>query len=538
MSFTIENILTIENIKGLRLIAGGTGLKRQVKWVTILEVLDELAYLDEGDLLVTTGYGLAEDEKLQNNLIQLLAEKGLAGIAIQPGFSLTEIPPTLVSEANRVGFPILYLPKDLSFSKLTRHILKHLINHQFYLLEYSQKIYNQLTKLVLNNQGLDSIATSLVAMIERPVLVLDLFYNPIAEAFPESNQPESWASLSDIISRITSIISVKPQIISLPNDRTVSLVPITTGSEVLGYLCILNTKDPMEEMDSIALEHAATLAALIMLKDIAVRETKNSLKEDFLEETLKGSNSPQILAKKAAAFGYDKNKGYHLILFDLSNWDLFFNLQQETEMYKLKNYLLSSIEHCISKYGLRYMYKFSQEKILLLLQVKSQKELPDVQKVIQEIISIIKNRYADVSIVAGISNYYSKLENLSLAYQEATRALELAKIHNKPITLFSDIEVYNLFYEISKNSFSQSFYKEKLGVLIEYDSKNNSQLLTTLEHFLNCNGNSQETSTSLFVHRHTLRYRLQRIKEITGLDPLASEDRLKLQIALMLAKVL
>jgi len=538
MSFAIENIFTIENLKGLKLVAGGKGLDRQVKWVTILEVLDELAYLDEGDLLVTTGYGLAEDEELQNTLINFLAERGLAGIAIQPGFSLTEIPAALLREADRLGFPVLYLPKDLSFSRFTRHILKHLINHQFYLLEYSQRIYNQLTKLVLNNQGLDSIAESLVAMIERPVII-DLFYNPIADAFPETNHFEPWGNLSDIIRNVTSLTSIKAQIISLPNDRHLSLVPITTGSEVLGYLAILNPKNPMEEMDSIAIEHAATLAALVILKETAVRETKNSLKEDFLEETLKGINSPQILAKKAAAFGYDKSKGYHLALFNMGNWDLLSNTQRETEMYHLKNYLLSSIEHCISKYGFRYMYKFSSpEKILLLLQVRSKKELADVQKVIGEIISLIKNKYTDISIMAGISNYYSKLESLSLAYKEASRALDLAKIHNKPITLFSDIEVYNLFYEISKKNFSQSFFKEKLGFLIEYDTKNNSQLVTTLEYFLKHNGNLQETSASLYVHRHTLRYRLQRIKEITGLDPLASEDRLKLQIALMLSKVI
>ena len=538
MSFTINNIFTIDDLEGLKLVAGVKGIDRKVKWVTILEVLDELAYLDEGDLLVTTGYGLAEDKELQNTLISLLAKKGLAGIAIQPGFSLKEIPVALLLEADKVGFPILYLPKELSFSKFTRHILKHLINHQFYMLEYSQKIYKQLTKLVLNNQGLDSIATSLVTMIERPVHVLDLFYNPLAEAFPKENHFESWGNLPEIIRNIAPFTSFKEQLINLPNNHQVNLVPITTGSEVLGYLCVLDPKDSMEEMDSIAIEHSATLAALVILKETAVRETKNSLKEDFIEETLKGVNSPQILAKKAAAFGYDKSKGYYLVLFNLGNWDLISNFQRETEMYKLKNYLLSSIEHCISKYGFRYMYKFSQEKILLLLQVSNQKELSHVQELTQEIMNTIKNKYEDISIIAGLSNYYSKLESLSLAYHEASRALDLAKINNKAITLFSDIEVYNLFYEISKQDSSQSFFRDKLGFLIEYDTKNSSELVITLEHFLNCNGNLQETSASLYVHRHTLRCRLQRIREITGLDPLASEDRLKLHIALMLSKII
>lgn len=537
MSFTIENILAIDNLKGVKLVAGDRGLNRQVKWVTILEVLDELTYLDEGDLLVTTGYGLAEDQELQNSLIELLDKKNMAGIAIQPGFSLAEIPAALLEEADKRDFPVLYLPKDFSFSRFTRNILKHLINHQFYLLEYSQKIYKQLTKLVLNNQGLNSIAVTLAEMIKKPVVILDLFYNPIVQNFNSTKDLKSFFCLTEEIKSISNLISAKSQYIRLNNGDQVYLISITTGSETLGYLCVLNPEDSMEEMDEIAIEHSATLAALVMLKEIAVKEAENSLREDFLEETLKGVNSPQILAKKAATFGYDKNKGYHLALFNLTSWEIMANCKTENQLFILKKYLLTFIEQCISKYSLRYMYKFSHDKILLLLQV-SNEDFPLVEKASQEIIDMIKAKYGSYGIVVGISNYYSKLENLNLAYQEASRAIELAGIANKTVTLFTDIEVYNLFYEISRQDFSQSFFKEKLGLLIEYDKKNGSQMVTTLEHFLVCNCNLQETSTSLYVHRHTLRYRLQRIKEITGLDPLISQDRLKLQMALMLLKVI
>ncbi|MBS3970734.1 MAG: PucR family transcriptional regulator ligand-binding domain-containing protein [Clostridia bacterium] len=537
MSFTIENILAIDNLKGVKLVAGEKGLNRLVKWVTILEVLDELNYLDEGDLLVTTGYGLAEDQELQNSLIELLDKKNMAGIAIQPGFSLVDIPAALLKEADKRGFPVLYLPKEFSFSRFTRHILKHLINHQFYLLEYSQRIYKQLTKLVLNNQGLDSIAETLVEMIKKPVIILDLFYNPIVKSLTSTQDLELFYYFVEEMKVISNLLNIKSQYIKLNNGNQVYLVSITTGSEVLGYLCVLNPEDYLEEMDAIAIEHTATLAALVMLKEIAVKETENSLRGDFLEETLKGENPPQILAKKAATFGYDKNKGYHLALFNLASWDMITNCKTESQLFSLKKYLLTSIEHCISKYGLRYMYKFSHDKILLLLQVSNEDFLL-TEKASQEIIDMVKAKYGSHGIMVGISNYYSKLENLNLAYQEASRAIELAGITNKTVTLFTDIEVYNLFYEISRQDFSQNFFKEKLGLLIEYDKKNGSQMVTTLEHFLACNCNLQETSTSLYVHRHTLRYRLQRIKEITGLDPLISQDRLKLQMALMLLKVI
>lgn len=539
MAFAVESLLSLDGLKGIEVAAGKSGLKRSIKWVTILEVLDELNFLDEGDLLVTTGYGLSEDPILQEKLIPYLVNKKLAGIAFQPGFSLVEIPKTILDKANELDFPVLYLPKDLSFGQLTRQILRNLINHQFHLLEYSERIYNKLTQMVLNNSGLDAIAQSLVEMIQRPVLFFDLFYNTMVSALPEGVTIENWKDINVLLQKSPSYPGSKSRVVYTKDKKQLILNPITTGSNILGYLCVINKNSPLEEMDKIAIGHAATLAALIMLKESAVKETENQLKEYFLEETLKGNIiSPQILLKKAAALGYDCKSGYHILLINFVNWHKITETMKDREIHCLKNSILLVLEHCISQHGISYLHKFTHNNLLLLIQVKNHTSVNKIVNIAKQIKDMIVSKNKDLDFISGISSYYIKLENIESAHQESIRALEIGKKFNNSITLFSEIEIYNLFYEIADKKFSKIFYQETLGILLKYDYEHNTNLVNTLEKYFQCNYNLQETASSLYIHRHTLKYRLQRIKEISGLDPQKYEDRLKLQIALILSKVI
>ena len=75
-----------------------------------------------------------------------------------------------------------------------------------------------------------------------------------------------------------------------------------------------------------------------------------------------------------------------------------------------------------------------------------------------------------------------------------------------------------------------AFKDEILGSLLAYDSK--EQLIQTLESYFRHNGNLSQAAESLFVHRNTLIYRMERIAEITGLDLDKTETRLAVQLAL------
>jgi DNA-binding PucR family transcriptional regulator len=84
----------------------------------------------------------------------------------------------------------------------------------------------------------------------------------------------------------------------------------------------------------------------------------------------------------------------------------------------------------------------------------------------------------------------------------------------------------------------RSFYDDTVAPLVRYDESYGSELVSTLETFLEHNGATGAAASALFVHRHTIAYRLERVKELTGLDPALSEDRERLGLGLKAYRIL
>ena len=84
----------------------------------------------------------------------------------------------------------------------------------------------------------------------------------------------------------------------------------------------------------------------------------------------------------------------------------------------------------------------------------------------------------------------------------------------------------------------QRFYAETVEPLVAYDEQYETELLQTLETFLEADGNVAGTAQRLFTHRHTVYYRLERVRELTGLDVSSSDGREKLSLGLKAMRVL
>jgi len=120
------HLLALEVFQKSEIVAGGKGLERDVTWVNMMEILDSLEQLQPGELLISTGYGLTEDSPLSMDLIARLNERNLAGIAIQPGYYISEIPARMIEQANELDFPVIRLQPKITFGKVTRAILDFL----------------------------------------------------------------------------------------------------------------------------------------------------------------------------------------------------------------------------------------------------------------------------------------------------------------------------------------------------------------------------------------------------------------------------
>ena len=121
MVFLVKDLVDRQIFGGVRLVAGVLNVSNPILWVNVMEILDTPRSLNEGELVVSTGYGL-EDQSLHKDLIHQLKKRGVSGLAIQPGYYIDQIPEYIIEDANKEGLPVLELPERLSFSEIL-HVL-------------------------------------------------------------------------------------------------------------------------------------------------------------------------------------------------------------------------------------------------------------------------------------------------------------------------------------------------------------------------------------------------------------------------------
>ncbi|HET9092380.1 MAG TPA: helix-turn-helix domain-containing protein, partial [Acidimicrobiales bacterium] len=118
------------------------------------------------------------------------------------------------------------------------------------------------------------------------------------------------------------------------------------------------------------------------------------------------------------------------------------------------------------------------------------------------------------------------------SYREAERALRLADLADGPrLSVYEELGVYQLFADLREPEALGSFVERWIGPLLAYDTAHGADLVHTLTEYLEAGGNYDHTAAALILHRSTLRYRLRRIREITGLDLNDPDTRFNLQLA-------
>lgn len=99
------------------------------------------------------------------------------------------------------------------------------------------------------------------------------------------------------------------------------------------------------------------------------------------------------------------------------------------------------------------------------------------------------------------------------------------------VTVFDDLGVYRLLSEVADIGSVESFIHRWLGALLDYDTTEGARLVETLCGYLECGGSYDLTAKTLALHRSTLRYRLQRIRDVSGHDLNNPDTRFNLQLA-------
>jgi sugar diacid utilization regulator len=144
-----------------------------------------------------------------------------------------------------------------------------------------------------------------------------------------------------------------------------------------------------------------------------------------------------------------------------------------------------------------------------------------------------------VRLSIGVGNPCHTISDYRRGFAEANEALQMGQTLNREggVTHFNDLGVYRYLYKIAKMDDLRDMYQDQVAHIAHYDHRKGTELLDTLETYLECAGNLTRTSNRLFVHRNTLIQRLERVQSLCEIDLQERSNWLTLQVAIKVYKL-
>ncbi|WMT41370.1 PucR family transcriptional regulator ligand-binding domain-containing protein [Paenibacillus sp. D2_2] len=555
MEFRVEHVLRMNGLHNAQVLGGKAGLSNVIRGITIMEAPDIADWLKGGEMLLTSLYPILNyTEEEQRVFIQRLADKGVSALMIKNHRFVKNIPDVIVKTGEETALPIIQIPESIPYVDVLYPVMEELFNTQVMKLKYFKDVHDRFTSLSLTDAaGLEPIIATLQSLIGNPVALYDRNFACMIpdslSAIPIEHEESDFES-KKIFETKFPYFWRKTQILE-PAVKTVDqvVVPIRTVNRIKVHLVITEAIKPLEELDFIAIENAATALSLELVKQFAVAEVEREYKNDIIDDLLAGkAQMLETVYHRANLIGWDLERSYAVLLFHVKGE---FSSPDEKEIGKpqslsmLKSKAFTYLHDAIRSNFFDGIMRSRSDMIILLLPVdpskaKSKEWLTTTKKKARKIQESIHIKTKDMIVQVGIGSVAEKAMNVSGSYQEAQEALELGAMlfGDEAITAFSELGLFRLLCQFPDPKLLTSFIPAPLCKLVESKNAIKNDLIHTLDVFLQHNQNAAKAAQDLFVHYKTVMYRLERIKEITDMDFEDPEEMLETRVGLKILNLL
>ncbi|MGE5707023.1 MAG: PucR family transcriptional regulator, partial [Bacteroidota bacterium] len=266
-----------------------------------------------------------------------------------------------------------------------------------------------------------------------------------------------------------------------------------------------------------------------------ISESDQKARRDFFRDLLysHGNISPETLHRRATYLGYQLSSSYWSIVVE-------FDSVPNEELLPDEVKRLSSILNSLLSFRQALVINQTQGATILYPVKENQPTVEKVKHLCETIRQKIATTLPDQTVSIGIGQLYHDLLSIPKSFREAQHAVKIGRALNgiNTVNCFSELGIYRMLLQFAQSQNPNEFFCEALDRLLEYDQQADKELVKTNTAILECNGNLTETSEKLFIHRNTLKYRLERIRDITQIDLDDSENRLMLHLGLKMHRII
>ncbi len=512
-------MLSVKDLVGaleLELVTGQRSAGAPIRWVHVSELEDPAPWLSGGELLLSTGMQL-RDEESQRAYIGRLVEHNLAGLGFGLGFSHSTLPAALVEEARELDFPLFAVPYEMPFIAITERAFSSLVNEQFDVLQRAVSIQRRMERLVLDERSLGEVVRGLANSIGATVMVLDSAGRTLAShAFRRELDGGLIAAIAaEVASRARTAAprGFVPQISELAGRAIALPVPSGSHGSPASWLVAVPESDSVADFERFLAHHAVMVVALAQMRERVVAETERRLAGDVLGLVLSGRLDGEETAVRLAPFEITGDAV--VLVLGVEDPD---ELEDE----------LARILSDLGVHALVATVATARRRLLCAV-------LADVERPLELAAAARDLLVADGRTVSAAVSHRAPVQALRRSFHEARCALEVGALANgsaPSVASADDLGAYRLLLSLQDDDGLRQYCDDVLSPIERSRGGNGEELLRSLEAFLEHNGGWEAAARALFCHRHTLRYRISRIEELTGRRLDRVENRIEFWLAL------
>jgi purine catabolism regulator len=500
MLMTVADVLELPVMQaGEPLVVGGrAGLSKLVRWVHVSDLADVAELLQGGELVLTTGQALTAPDA--GTYLRSLATVRVAGLVVELGTHLRQVPSELVAVADELALPLVTLARRTRFVEVTEAVHRVIVADQYEELQFVRTVHETFTALSVKRASMAEIVRTGAAMVGASMVLEDLSHRVLSWV------PERWAAL--------------PVGATQPWGRLVIRVPAAHPNRtriVAERVAQTLTLHRMMERDEFELGHQAQ-AGLIddILSGRLADEAEAMARAAALGLTRRGRYVAVSLAVEVGAARDDDQ------------------LARQRRMSRIYDAVTHGLE--LSR-GTGLLSRDRDDQIGMVIAVApgSQDRLADAAAAIT---GEVRRTPGVTRAVLGVGEPSASLldavHDLRNAEHIASAALSLRRDPDRPYYRAGDVRLRGLLALIHNQPRVQRFAETELAALLRHDARHHDNLTAVLRAFLDLGGNKTELARRLNLSRPTLYKRLAQIERVAGVDLDDGESRTSLHTALLI----
>ena len=501
--------------KGMpQVVAGHDRLDRPIRWVHAGEVANIASLLIGGEMLLTTGMAIGTRPADQRRFVQRLADQDIAALVIELGTVFAELPTAVVGAAQKAHLPLVALHREIAFVTVTEAVHTEIVSSQYALLRRGEQIGRRLTGLMLDGEGIPEVLAALAATLHAPVFL----EGPGGRLMAHAPAPEHDLDPIDVWDTARRA----------PDAPTVRTAVVRMGHGAEGRLIVADLAAPFDALAGVALEHAADIVALALLRARQEEELVARERGSFLANLADGRIAADHVARAAVAAGLDAAPAWLLpVAAEVRAGVAAGPAEWSTALRDARQHLADA--------GLQAIVG-RRTTTTTVLGVVALRDPDDRQAGADAAAGALRRAFGrrlgagSVTVAAGraAAPEHTATE-LRLTEEAAAAAVGL------PERAWHDtagLELRRLLWSWRDSADLAAFVQRVLGPLIEHDRQRKLVLLPTLEALLANGGAKAETARALHLNRQALYHRLTRIEQLLGADLSDADQLLTLHVAL------